>query len=442
MQIVAYCYREPLLLGESGVGGRESEFAASYPAPLAVERVYCDWGDRQQWQELLADAQVQPPEYVWVSSLADLGEDLAEVGDRLATLDALGVEVLAGEGSEAVAATAASPEFLALLSQVQAEQRRRALQRGHARKRLQALPPPGKAPYGYRRGQERYILDRSTAPVVKAFFERYLLYGSLRGAVRYLEQKFAKKISPTTGQRWLRHPVYRGDTQYATGEVIPDTHAAILSREEAAQIDRLLRRNRRLPPRAASAPRSLAGLVQCAQCQSLLTVGRVQGRDAGKTEYLYLRPQHCPQQPKCRALRYDAVLRAAIARICETLPPAVAAAQAADPAALQGALAAQVTAKQEILAQLPALEQQGILDADTAALRRYKLQAELAALRQRAAQLPPANLRAIAANVSLPQFWLDLSEAERRFYLREFVQQIAIARSPEGQWQVQVQFIF
>ncbi len=438
MRIVAYCACDPLL----------EAAPLALPPGLAIAQVYCDRDvraasppeNRQQWQQLLAEARQEPPDYLWVRQLADLGEDLAAVGDRLAALQALGIELLVATAT--TPEVALSPEFLRLLEQVQAEQRRRALRRGHARNRLQALPPPGKAAYGYRRGQDRYRLDRSTAPVVKAFFDRYLLYGSLRGAVRYLEQKFGKTISPTTGRRWLSHPIYRGDTQYITGDVIPDTHAAILSREEAAQIDRLLRRNRRLPPRTASAPRSLAGLVQCGRCQSPLTVARVTRRQGVRREYLYLRPQACPQQPPCRAWSYETVFQAAIAHICQALPAAVAAAQAPDPAVLQGAIAAQVAAKEQILAQLPALEQQGILDADTAALRRYRLQAELATLQAQVAQLPPASLGAIAANVSLPQFWLDLSEAERRFYLREFVQAIRVERSADGQVAVAVQFVF
>ena len=149
--------------------------------------------------------------------------------------------------------------YLRLLQEIQENQRSRRIRQGHARNRLRAHPPPGKAPYGYRRGKERYIIDRTTAPVVKEFFERFLLFGSLRGAVRYLEKKYAKKISVSTGRRWLTNPVYRGDLEYQNGEVIRNTHIPIISREEAAQTDRLLRRNRRLPRRTASAPHSLAG---------------------------------------------------------------------------------------------------------------------------------------------------------------------------------------
>jgi len=90
-------------------------------------------------------------------------------------------------------------------------------------------------------------------------------------AVRYLAQKYGKKISVSTGRRWLTLSIVA--TPYQNGQVISNTHVPIISREEAAQVDRLLRRNRRLPPRTASVPRSLAGLVVCGECQSKMTVG-------------------------------------------------------------------------------------------------------------------------------------------------------------------------
>jgi hypothetical protein len=97
------------------------------------------------------------------------------------------------------------------------------------------------------------------APAVKAFFEQFILYGSIRGAARFLDKKYGKKIAPSTAQRWLQHPIYRGDSEYKDGQVIRDTHTPIISRDEAAQVDRLLRRNRQLPPKTVSAERSLAG---------------------------------------------------------------------------------------------------------------------------------------------------------------------------------------
>jgi hypothetical protein len=51
------------------------------------------------------------------------------------------------------------------------------------------------------------------------------------------------------------------------------------------------------------------------------------------------------------------------------------------------------------------------------------------------------NLQAIAQAVSIPQFWCDLSESERRFYFREFIRQIEIMRQDKA-WDLQLVFIF
>ena len=436
MKILAYLYSDPLL---------ESPIDPTVWG-LEVDRVYQDLGGRTQLEQLLKDCQVEPANYLLIQRLDALGDTVEEISDRLTQLESLGLEVIATEqpyNSSQLTATSATTiraNLFKLLSEIQTYQRSRRLRQGHARNRLKALPPPGKAPYGYRRGKDRYIVDRSTAPVVKDFFEQFLLYGSLRGAVRYLEKKYSKKISVSTGRRWLTNPIYRGDLAYQNGEVISDTHSPILNREEAAQIDRLLRRNRRLPPRTASAPRSLAGLVVCEECQSHMTVTSVTQPRKAK-EYLYLRPISCPKRPKCRAIAYDQVLEYTIRLICQELPRAVASLNAPNLDGVKQSLNHQITQKQEILAQLPTLTANGVLDSETADLRAYKLRTEISQLRSRLAVLPPVNLQAIAQAVSIPQFWSDLSEAERRFYFREFIQQIKITRQDKT-WQLQLIFIF
>jgi predicted metal-binding protein len=275
---------------------------------------------------------------------------------------------------------------------------------------------------------------------VKDFFENFLLYGSLRGAVRYLAKKYGKKISVTTGRRWLTNPVYRGNIAYNNGEIISNTHTPIISQEEAAQIDRLLRRNSRLPSRTASAPRSLAGLVVCGQCQSHMTVSRVTQHRQNK-EYLYLRPISCHQSQKCRAIAYEEVLQQTITTVCRDLPLAVAGLNFPQLDAIKNSLGEAIARQQDILTQLPALVETGVLDQETAKLRAYKLRTEISALQAKLATLPPVNLRSVAQAVSIPQFWLDLSEAERRFYFREFIRQIEIIRQ-DKQWDLQVIFIF
>ncbi|MFZ4666095.1 MAG: recombinase family protein [Prochlorotrichaceae cyanobacterium] len=313
---------------------------------------------------------------------------------------------------------------------------------GHARNRLNALPPPGRAPYGYKRGKERYAIDRTTAPVIKDFFEQFLLYGSLRGAVRYLAKRYGKKISTSTAQRWLTHPVYRGDLSYQDGEVVRDTHTPLISREEAAQIDRLLRRNRRFAPRTASADRSLAGLVWCERCGSKTTVTKVTIK--GKSQfYLYLRPTQCGQKTKdeagCKSMPYDRILAQVIEAICRTLPPAVANLQSSQFRGVKQQLERSLEEKQGILEQIPILLTQGILDESSAQLRTRTLRQEMAILRSQLEQLPPVNLQELVQAVAIPQFWQDLSESERRFFFREFIRRVEF--SPD-QDEISLRFVF
>ncbi|WP_233258328.1 recombinase family protein [[Phormidium] sp. ETS-05] len=524
MNTIAYLYQDPLLPPPP-----EPEW------PEMPLKIYRDLGGRTAWAQMLADCQTTPVALLLIRGLEELGSTLAEVTDRLRELEQLHIPIAIAqpEGIEPpfqlIPARDNAPQLLQLLAQVQQHLQSNRIRSGHARNRIKALPPPGKAPYGYCRGQDSYTLDRKAAPVVKDFFRAFLLYGSLRGAVRHLKQKYAKTISVTTGRRWLTNPTYRGDLAYHNGEIIPNTHIPIISREEAAQVDRLLRRNRRLPPRTASAPRSLAGLVSCSQCQSPMTVSRVtthrSSSQQGGKEYLYLRPTDCPQKPKCKALPYQEVLQHCIETLCQELPRTIAQLEIAQLEAetepvcswalaqkndeetvqlldegtgagfvvglpLREALRLQpkkttggrgeenfaaanqqvseanrqvseanrqvseaIAAKEQILAQLPDLCAKGILDPETAELRAYKLRTEIAQIQNQRAQLPPVNLRETFRAIALPQFWLDLSEAERRFYFREFIKEIQIVRATSQEdwasaqlqakdWQVRIIFIF
>ncbi|MEB3280389.1 MAG: recombinase family protein [Lyngbya sp.] len=431
MKIIAYSYSDPLLEipPSRTIWGWE------------VDRVYQDLGERQQLDQLLADCEDEPTEYLLIRRFEELGDTLKQVSDRLLQLEALNVKIIAIESNlNRSISDATQVDLIKLIAEIQTSQRSRRIRQGHARNRIKATPPPGKAPYGYRRGKDRYILDRTTAPVVKEFFERFLIYGSLRGAVRYLERRYSKKISVTTGRRWLTNPVYRGDLEYKNGEVLLNTHVAILSREEAAQIDRLLRRNQRMSPKTASAPRSLAGLVVCGECGCLMTVSRVTTYRKTR-EYLYLRPTACPRQPKCKALSYNNILDATIQRICEDFPRAVCELELPNLERIQIELQQTLTTKQEILTQLPQLTATGILDEETAQLRTYKLKTEIAQLQGKLAQFPPVSLVETAKAVSIRQFWLDLSETERRFYFREFIRKIEIIRQGKD-WNLKVEFIF
>lgn len=430
MKIIAYSYTNPLLDSAPDPGDWGWD----------VDKIYHDLGQRSQLKQLFTDCKAGRANYLLIRRLEELGDTVQEVSDRLNELEAMGIVIIAIEQPYTSEKGNLRVELLKLLQEIQHQQRSRRIRQGHARKRLETAPPPGKPPYGYRKSKDKYIIDRSTSPVVKDFFEQFILYGSLRGAVRYLAKKYGKKISVTTGRRWLTNPVYRGNTAYQDGEIISNTHIPIISPEEAAQIDRLLRRNSRLPSRTASAPRSLAGLLVCQECQSHMAVTRVTQHRQDK-EYLYLRPISCPQRPKCRAIAYEKILEKTITKVCQDLPLAVAGMNFPQLDAIKNSLGEAIARQQEILTQLPALVETGILDGETAKLRAYKLRTEISALQAKLATLPPVNLRSVAQAVSIPQFWLDLSEAERRFYFREFIRQIEIVRQ-DTDWNLQIIFIF
>jgi DNA invertase Pin-like site-specific DNA recombinase len=437
MTTIAYLYIDPLL----------ETVVENYNWQREVDRVYRDIGQRHELQRLIADCQQKPPEFLLLRRIEELGDTVTEICDRLKMIESLEVNIIACQQNyqsslwqekEIAEIKADLSQFLEQLSH---NKRINRLKQGHARNRLKTLPPPGKPPYGYRRGQDRYLIDKSTAPVVKDFFERFLLFGSLRGAVRYLEKRYGKKIAPSTGKNWLINPVYRGDLQYKNNEIISNTHAAIIDRESAAQIDRLLRRNSRLPPRTASASRSLAGLLVCQQCQLKMNVSQVTQRNH-QQKYLYIRCYNCPQKPKCKALSYQKLLQQIIIKICQELPQAVANLEQPNIEVIKQKVKQEVKNKKELLTQLETLIKQNILDVETANLRRYKIQTEISILENQIARLPPINLKAIANTVSLPQFWYDLSESERRFYFREFIQQVDIIRLENNAWDLYLVLIF
>ncbi|NEQ50227.1 MAG: recombinase family protein [Leptolyngbya sp. SIO3F4] len=431
MQITAYLYTDPRLDPpvDSNIWGWE------------VDHIYKDTPltqDRPQLQNLLNQVNTAAPAYLLVRRLDELGDSLATVAENLATLEAAGTVVIATEQAYQTPVPGdANTQLPIALAKVHTAQRQRRIRQGHAAKRLKALPPPGKAPYGYRRGKQGYVIDRTTAPVLKAFFEQFLLYGSLRGAVRYIAKQYGKKVSVSTGRRWLEHPIYRGHTRYKDGGTVLNTHRPLLESDEAAQIDRLLRRNRALPPKTASAPRSLAGLVTCQTCKAKLTVSRVSSPRRAQ-DYTYMRTTQCPGQ--CKALPYEALLTKTIETICTELPQSVN--QLETPTNNpKKELETEIATKQAVLEQLPQLVSQGILDQTTADIRAYNVQTEIAQLNQRLAQLPPVNLKELAQAVSIPQFWEDLSEPERRFFFREFIRDIQIIRT-DNNWTLKLVFTF
>jgi DNA invertase Pin-like site-specific DNA recombinase len=421
MKIIVYTYTDPLLdkIPDLSIWGWD------------LDRIYQDIGSRKELYQLLTDIHTETIAYLIIFHLAELGDSLTQVINIIKQIEELNIEIIAlnQDYKSSQFKTILDEDHKYKLNQIWLEineiHHSRKLKQSHAKNRLKILPPPGKAPYGYSRGKDSYIINRATAPIMRAFFDRFLLYASIRDAVRFLANKYNKKITPSTARYWLTNPVYRGDLRYQNQQIIADTHTPIISREEAGQIERILKSHSRVKPRSASASYCLSGLVQCEKCQSNWKITSVTQRYKQK-KYLYLTPTDCPQEKRCKSLLYDLVLAEVINNICHQFQLIQNSLKVPDIEIIKNQINTAIDKKNKVLNSLNDLVITEILDEQTAKLRNYQLKLEIAQLKNQLYQLPPNNLKTIAKTLSLQQFWYDLSEEEKRFYLREFVQLIKL----------------
>lgn len=421
MTIIAYIYTNPII----------EKTPDTFFWGCEIEAVYQDIGDRQQLTKLILDCEKNTPSYLLIRSLSEFGNNLEEVNHVITKIEKLNIEIIAIEedynsSKFKVIKDIKTKEKLRLIwEEIRKKLHSIKLQKSHSNNRLNILPPPGKAPFGYLRGKDSYIINRATSPIVKDFFDRFLLYSSVSDTVRYLEEKYNKKIALSTAIHWLKNPIYRGDLNYKNQDIIADTHTPIISREEAAQIDRILKSHRLVKPRSASANYSLAGLVKCQICQSSFRISKVTNKKY-PDKYLYLIPSKCRGDIPCKSIKYGLVLKKVIQKICREFPLLTKNIKTPEPSFIKQQFEQKIQKKEEILDKIKKLITEDILDEETANIRSYKINLEIAELKQKIAQLPPDNLKNIASTLSNPQFWYDLSPAECRFYLREFIKRIDI----------------
>jgi len=437
--IITYTYTDPII----------DQVPDTFIWGLEVDKNYQDVGNRKSLNSLFKDCQINPPSYLLVRSLHELGDTCAEVISAIAFIESLKIEIIAidqpynSSKFKHINEEEKKHQLTNIWQEVEKTIKSRKQKKGHSHNRLKALPPPGPSPYGYQKGKESYILNRSSAPIVKDFFERFLLYASLRDSVRYLEQKYNKKIAYSTALSWLKNPVYRGDLASKNRSIVANTHTPIISREEAAQVDRLLKSHRRFKPRSTTASHCLAGLVRCQICGSLCKVNSVNQRNK-KRQYLYLTPIKCGQKKSCPSWQYQNILDLTIKTICTELPIIVKKIKTPDVNVIGQNIRQILAEKKLILKDLPNLVEREILDQETALIRSYKLQNDIVELSEKLNQLPPDNLKEMINNLAIAQFWYDLSEPERRFYLREFIKQIYVIPdlNQPKQYQLKLDFIF
>ena len=403
-----------------------------------ADEVLVDLSDRQEYLRLVqrvgaADLQ-SSLQTLLLLTLADLGDTVPKVEQQLNfwLQHEVTIEVVSEECPLLLQELDAVAPVLTRLAQ---DLKGRHIAEGHAHNRLNRKPPPGPAPFGYRRVHNTYVLEEQQATVVRAFFDRFLLYGSIRGSVKYVQEERGETISVTTARRWLTSPVYRGDLQFKDGVTLRDTHPPLLSREEAAQIDRWARRNSPISSRSTSAPRALAGLVHCQTCDRPLRIVQAT-RKYSQRVYRYLR---CPG---CRySVKYNGVLQNTIQAVCQQLPAKAANLNSVPLDSIKSRIELQIEHNKGKISDLSIKDLSNEADSSGKTDRqyqRYQLEGENSKLNQKRDQLPPADLAAIAQTVSIEPFWQSLSESEQRSYLREFIRKITV----NSHCEVKLEFFF
>ena len=437
--IIAYIYTNPMIeiTPDSFFWGCE------------IEAIYQDIGERQQLVKLIRDCEKNAPSYLLIRSLSEFGNSLDEVTKTITVIEELGIEIIAIDEDynsskfKIINNSKTKEKLLNIWNDIRQKIHQKKLLKSHGNNRLNILPPPGKAPFGYLKGKDSYIINRATSSIVRDFFEHFLLYSSVSDSVRYLAKKYDKKIALSTAINWLKNPVYRGDLNYKNKEIISDTHTPIISREEGAQIDRILKSHRLVKPRSASANYSLAGLLRCQQCESSFRISKVKNKKYPE-KYLYLIPTKCQGNCNYKSVKYDLVFSEVINKICRDFPLLSKNTNSPDSRVIKQQLETKIKENEDILNKLKTLEIEKILDKETTSLRSYKINLEIGQLKQQIAQLPPDNLEKIAVAISNPQFWYDLSAIECRFYLREFIKVIKInsVNKEEKYIDITLEFIF
>ena len=176
---------------------------------------------------------------------------------------------------------------------------------------------PGLAPIGYLHitvGQTKSILvDKQTAPVIKAAFELYAQGNSRlediakflfdRGIItRKTKHKGVRGSLPVSKMRisfMLDNPFYCGLFRYA-GELHQGKHQAIITKQLFDKVQEVAKvRNR--PQKAHKEPQALCGLFRCGNCPMMVTAeNRTKIQKNGNTHhYIYYRCTRKSKTIKC-----------------------------------------------------------------------------------------------------------------------------------------------
>lgn len=327
--------------------------AAGCDRVIAERRSAHSSGPRPGWEELqglVAAGKVRRVVAMSLSRLSRKGEDVPFL--RMCARRNVEVQLL--DGTPADTADPASKLLtgvLSLVNEIDSDIKGINVRNGIARRKAQGHYACGRVPFGYLYDGSQVVPHPEDFTAARALWD---LLASLEFNHQRAIRLHHLDWSPAGLARWLNNPILRGVVNNEADRV-----AALITWEEWQQSKRLVDSRRTLRRRAPRVIRAFSGLMSCQACGGAMHYGAAYGKQRFKCTNLRCRwygrglAEWKVKDQVFAALRAAADQMATVAAAPVTTPPPVD------------------TAKQQQIAQLEALQAQGVpgLEATIEAMR-------------------------------------------------------------------------
>lgn len=297
-----------------------------------IIKEYCDRAktgtndNREEFQKMLADTAKKQFTVIIVWKVDRFGRNREEImfNKYRAKKNGVRVEYVAeniGNGPEGVILESLF-EGMAEYFSIQLSQN---VKRGLYESAKKHLTLNGCVPFGYMTGPDKtYHINPDEAPVVKKIFEMYA-NGQTESAIsRFLNEKgyrtrHGNPFGKSSLNSLLRNEKYIGT--YIYKDLIRDEDAmpAIIDKETFAKVQRMLKRNKRMPSHSWNySDYLLTGKIYCGDCGATM-VGKAGTSHTGKKHCYYACTNHLVKKCDKSAVRQDWIENAVISCISDLL---------------------------------------------------------------------------------------------------------------------------
>lgn len=283
--------------------------------------------DRPNFRALLDRVKCREVQQVVITRIDRLTRSLPTLRKTLDVFNSVGAELIALD--DAIDMRTAGGKFhinmLGALAEMESDRLSERILRGrqYFRDQRKASHPP----FAYRIHQARHVLDTqpalcrladrqtySRAQLGRWLVEQYLTLSSLNKTSKLFAETFGwVALNPSALRRWLTSPVLQGDLVYfpksENPEIHRNIHEPLITREEAARIERMIRQNKKIGGFGARAVKyPLSGLVKCQECGGGCVVAN--GSQGRKKYYLCAKARGggCTKRGGCPAEEIEAAV--------------------------------------------------------------------------------------------------------------------------------------